>query len=143
MALDPKVWGPHYWFVLHTIARTYPTNPTETAKKKYYDLVQNMPVFLPVQSMGDAFSACLDEFPVTPYLDSRSSLVKWMHFIHNRINREMGEDEIPFDVANTEYYAHYVPKAVCSAEQRARREKTIFCVFVLFSLTAIGYLHFK
>ena len=20
MALDPKIWGPHYWFVLHTIA---------------------------------------------------------------------------------------------------------------------------
>lgn len=143
MALDPKVWGPHYWFVLHTIARTYPTRPTETARKKYYDFVQNIPLFLPVQAMGDAFSACLDEYPVSPYLDSRSSFVRWMHFIHNQVRRDAGSEELPFDVATTEYYAHYKPRAVSDAEQRARREKTVFCVFVLFSLTAIGYLHFK
>ena len=39
MALDPVVWGPHYWFVLHTIALTYPSNPNETIKKKLLDLV--------------------------------------------------------------------------------------------------------
>ena len=22
--LDPKIWGPHYWFFLHTVAITYP-----------------------------------------------------------------------------------------------------------------------
>ena len=32
MALDPKVWGPFYWFVLHTIALTYPLNPNETTQ---------------------------------------------------------------------------------------------------------------
>ena len=37
--LDPKIWGPHYWFVLHTISLTYPDIPNETTKKKYYDLV--------------------------------------------------------------------------------------------------------
>ena len=33
-----KVWGPHYWFVLHTIALRYPKNPNDVTKKKYYDL---------------------------------------------------------------------------------------------------------
>ena len=33
MSLNPKVWGPHYWFVLHTIALTYPLKPNETVKK--------------------------------------------------------------------------------------------------------------
>ena len=35
MALDPKIWGPQYWFVLHTIALNYPLYPNETIKKKY------------------------------------------------------------------------------------------------------------
>ena len=39
MTLDPKVWGPHYWFVLHTIALKYPLNPNTTIKKKYYDFI--------------------------------------------------------------------------------------------------------
>ena len=33
MALDSNVWGPHYWFFLHTIALTYPHNPNEVVKK--------------------------------------------------------------------------------------------------------------
>lgn len=143
MALDPKIWGPHYWFVLHTIAHTYPMHPTETAKKKYYDLIQNLPIFIPVHEIGNTFSACLDEYPVTPYLDSRESFVKWMNFIHNQINKETGGEEIPIDVATTNYYAHYKPQTVQNLEQRARREKVVFCVFVLFALTTIGYLHFK
>ena len=24
MVLNPKIWGPHYWFFLHTIAINYP-----------------------------------------------------------------------------------------------------------------------
>ena len=44
MALNPTVWGPHYWFVLHTIALSYPLSPNTTTKKKYYDFIQNLPV---------------------------------------------------------------------------------------------------
>ena len=43
--LDPKIWGPHYWFFLHTIAVTYPHNPNSVTKKKYYDLIQNLHIF--------------------------------------------------------------------------------------------------
>ena len=39
MQLDPKIWGPKYWFVLHTIALTYPDTPNSVTKKKYYDLI--------------------------------------------------------------------------------------------------------
>ena len=32
--LDPKIWGPHYWFFLHTIAMSYPLRPNAVTKKK-------------------------------------------------------------------------------------------------------------
>ena len=53
MALEPNIWGPHYWFVLHTIALTYPHTPNEVMRKKYYDLIQNLPLFLPVEEIGN------------------------------------------------------------------------------------------
>ena len=49
MILDPKIWGPHYWFVLHTIALQYPLHPTKIIKKKYYDFIQNLPLFIPIE----------------------------------------------------------------------------------------------
>ena len=55
MELDPKVWGPHYWFVLQTISLSYPLSPNDVTKKKYYDFIQNLPLFLPISKIGDDF----------------------------------------------------------------------------------------
>ena len=37
--LDPDIWGPHFWFVLHTMAMTYPHHPNAVTKKKYYEFI--------------------------------------------------------------------------------------------------------
>jgi hypothetical protein len=34
ISMDAKVWGPHYWFVLFTMASCYPKNPNDVTKKK-------------------------------------------------------------------------------------------------------------
>ena len=85
---DPNVWGPHYWFFLDTISHTYPQMPNSVTKRKYYDLIQNLPLFIPNPDIGDIFSKILDQYPVSPYLDSRDSFIRWIHFIHNKISQK-------------------------------------------------------
>lgn len=143
MALDPNVWGPHYWFVLHTIALSYPISPNSITKKKYYDFIQNLPLFLPISEIGNSFSILLDKYPVTPYLDSRESFNKWMHFIHNKINIALGYQELTMDQAMTNYYQHYRPKQVLSNEQRYRREKMAFGCFIVILIVCSGALYSK
>ena len=89
--LNPEIWGPHYWFVLYTIAVSYPVSVNAITKKKYYDFIQNLPLFLPIENIGNVFCKFLDRYPVTPYLDSRESFIKWVHFIHNKINLYLGK----------------------------------------------------
>jgi hypothetical protein len=96
MHVDPKLWGKQFWFVLHTISFTYPENPNDSAKRKYYDLIQNLPLFLPNQKIATDFTDILDKYPVKPYLDSRAMFVKWMHFIHNEINKITGKEEMDY-----------------------------------------------
>jgi len=143
MGLDPKIWGPHYWFVLHTIALTYPITPNEVTKKKYYDFIQNLPLFLPVPEIGNTFSKFLDRYPVTPYLDSRASFMKWTHFIHNKINTALNQPEITMDEAMVAYYEHYKPKAIKEEVQRKRREKYAFLFIVITALLLGLYLYKK
>jgi hypothetical protein len=107
MKLNPKVWGPHYWFFLHTAAMSYPVTPNDTMKKKFYDFIQNLPLFLPDPSISALFSTVLDTYPVSPYLDSRDSLVRWTHFIHNQINKQLEKDEISMEEFYIAYYKHY------------------------------------
>ena len=36
--LDSNVWGPHYWFVLLTMATSYPKHPNDVTKKNTTNL---------------------------------------------------------------------------------------------------------
>ena len=141
--LDPKIWGPQFWFVLHTMSLTYPLNPNETTKKKYYDFIQNLPLFLPIAEIGNNFILFLDRYPVTPYLDSRESFIKWMHFIHNKINLANNVPEMSMEDAMINYYEHYKPKVVKNTEQLHRREKIAFLFMLLFILVMLILLYNK
>ena len=107
MKLDSKIWGPHYWFFLHTAAMSYPVTPNDTVKKKFYDFIQNFPLFIPDMKMATSFSKILDKYPVSPYLDSKDSLTRWTHFIHNKINKKLEKQEISLEKFYTEYYKSY------------------------------------
>ena len=141
--LDPKIWGPQFWFVLHTMTLTYPLNPNETTKKKYYDFIQNLPLFLPIAEIGNNFILFLDRYPVTPYLDSRESFIKWMHFIHNKINLANNIPEMSMEDAMIHYYDHYKPKTVKNNEQLLRREKIAFLFILIFILIMLVFLYNK
>jgi len=133
MTLDQKIWGPHYWFVLHTIAISYPENPNKIIKKKMYDFIQNLPLFLPIQEIGNNFSKFLNKYPVTPYLDSRKSLMRWVHFIHNKINVSLNKPELTFEDSLSKYYEHYKPIDIKIKENKIYQEKKMF-FFILFLL---------
>lgn len=143
MTLDPKVWGPHYWFVLHTISISYPINPNDVMKKKYYDFIQNLPLFIPIEGIGNSFSKLLDQYPVTPYLDSRQSLVRWTHFIHNKINSALKLPTMTLEESMTAYYENYKPKEIKDLEQRKKREKIIFSIILTTFLLISLYLYTK
>ena len=141
MTLDPKIWGPHYWFVLHTIALSYPETPNDVAKKKFYDFYQNLPLFLPIEDIGNNFSKFLDKYPVTPYLESRQSLVRWTHFIHNKINAALNMPTLNLEEALASYYDHYKPKEVKDIQQRKRREKIAFSVVIVLLFISVTYFY--
>ena len=142
MSLNPKVWGPHYWFVLHTIALTYPQNPNETVKKKYYDFIQNLPLFIPIENMGNFFSNLLDTYPVTPYLDSKEAFIKWMYFIHNRVNKELEYKQISLSESLEEYYKNYTNYHTQSNKSNSiiiKKEYISFLIIIGLSFLAIFY----
>jgi hypothetical protein len=143
MAFDPKIWGPHYWFVLHTIALNYPLHPNETSKKKYYDFIQNLPIFIPISDMGNSFSRLLDKYPVTPYLDSRDSFIKWMYFIHNQLNLSLGIPEKTLQESLQEYYKLYEPKEVQLKNKFMQREKYVYIGLIASLIIASVTLYRK
>jgi len=141
MKFDANIWGPHYWFFLHTVAESYPIHPNEVTKRKYYDLITNMPLFIPDDEMGDKFSRLLDRYPVTPYLDNRDSFVRWTHFIHNKINVQIGKTELSLPVSLEKYRAEYKPKPVYLSERINMRKHYIHAILILVLCFLIYYYY--
>jgi hypothetical protein len=141
--LDPNVWGPHFWFFLHTLAMSYPHHPSSVTKKKFYDLIMNLPLFLPVESIGSDFSKLLDEYPITAYLDNRESLIKWMHFIHNKINEKLEKPKISLNDFYSLYYEEYKPKDMKFKEYYRFKEKIIYTLLIISVTGLIVYLYNK
>lgn len=112
MALEYRVWGPKFWFTMHTIAKMYPDTPNEVTRKKYYEIIHNIPVFLPQFPLGDAFSNMLEKYPVTPYLDSKTAFMKWLHFVYNKVREIMNELPVPMEQFIREYDDKYIPEVI-------------------------------
>ena len=143
MVLNPEIWGPHYWFFIYTIALSYPLNPNETTKKKYYDFIQNLPIFIPISEIGNTFSVFLDKYPVTPYLDSRESFIKWVHFVHNKLNIYLNKPEVSYYKAMDNYYENYKVKEVKKREEKKNKHKYVFATTVIILITVISILLFN
>ena len=141
--LDPNIWGPKYWFFLYTVALSYSNNPNDTIKKKYYDFIQNFPLFIPNPNMGNVFSRFLDAYPVTPYLDSKESFLKWIHFIHNKINVFLGKPEMTYYDAMNNYYEQFKLKEVKKKDERKNKHKFIFASAIVLLISITIYLYFS
>jgi hypothetical protein len=122
---------------------TYPIRPNAVTKKKYYEFIQNLPLFIPVESISGEFSKLIDKYPVTPYLDNRESLIRWTHFIHNKINQKLEKPQISLSEFYIKYYEEYKPQNVKMVEYYKMREKAIYCGIIVTIAGGIYYLYDK
>lgn len=137
---DPSVWGPHFWFFLDTIAMTYPKHPNTVTKKIYYDFIQHFHLFIPVAEHSKNFNKLLSMYPITPYLDDRESFIRWVHFIHNKINEQLQKPKMPYNDFYTNYYQHYKNKLTQNSENKRFYKKILYGTLILLLLFSISYL---
>ena len=91
--MEPSVWGPPCWFFLHTISFYYPEKPSFKDKNNYYNFFINLENIIPCEICRNHYKKNLKEFPITPYLDSKKSLIQWVVNLHNLVNKDNGKPE--------------------------------------------------
>jgi hypothetical protein len=141
--LDPEIWGPHFWFFINTLALNYPNNPNDVTRKKYYEFIQNLPLFIPVEEIANDFDKLLKLYPVSSYLDSKKSFIKWVHFIHNKINEKIEKPKISLNDFYTNYYDKYKKKDIQFKEIKKWKMQILYAIFMLGGLGIIIYYHNK
>jgi hypothetical protein len=122
---------------------TYPYHPNAVTKKKFYEFIQNLPIFIPVEEISKEFSRLIDKYPITPYLDNRDSLVRWTHFIHNKINQKLEKPEITLQEFFVKYYNEYKSKNIKLAHYYKILSKIGYFLIIIAIIVIIYYLYDK
>lgn len=95
--MNQNIWGPKYWFTLHTMTFEFPQNPTYNDRKTYYNLFTSLQHVLPCSICRKNYKKNLRELPLEHNLYSRKAIVYWLIDIHNRVNAETGKRNYSYD----------------------------------------------
>lgn len=139
--MDPTIWGPHYWFVLHTIAFHYPVYPTSIQKKIYHRFIHNLHEFIPNKTIATTYENILKGHPVTPYLDTREDFIKWMHFMHNKINVRLDKPQISLADHYDEFNKNYESKQTRLQRLWKEKRKIIFTLSIIIIIVYVYVNH--
>tara|TARA_B100000767_G_scaffold268195_1_gene288064 strand:+ start:424 stop:819 length:396 start_codon:yes stop_codon:yes gene_type:complete len=93
--MDPNIWGSHAWLFLHTITLNYPENPTKFDKEHYKNFFENLSHVIPCDVCRSHYKQNIRKHPIQ--LESKESLAKWLHNIHNLVNVKNNKDEFEYE----------------------------------------------
>ena len=93
--------------------------------------------------MAGEFSKLLDQYPVQPYLDNKESFIRWMWFIHNKINKKLEKPQISLNDFYVKYYEEYKPINEKMSEYYKIRGKLIYSGIIASIFGGIYYLYDK
>lgn len=89
--MDTTVWGPPFWFTLHTICLNYPEKPTYIERQQHLLFFESLKTILPCSICRNHYKKFLQDQPISPYLDNKSSLKRWILDCHNNVNKINGK----------------------------------------------------
>lgn len=93
--MEPKVWGSHAWIFLHTITLNYPDEPTKFDKENYKNFFENLSHVIPCEVCRSHYKQNIKKYPIQ--LESKETLTRWLHKIHNIVNVKNGIEEFSYD----------------------------------------------
>ena len=97
-------------------------------------------MFIPHDEIGNQFSALLDKYPVSPYLDGKDSFLKWVNYVHNKINEKIGKDKVTLVEGLESFYEHYKPKEIRLREEIKYRKNLVVGCVIISLLVACYYM---
>ena len=105
--MDPNIWGPKFWFSLHSVSFTYPFSPDIQDKERYKNFFGLLEHLLPCVLCRKNYSKNIRNYPIDGHLESRKSLAYWLMDIHNMVNVENGKPSMTRDEMLENYERQY------------------------------------
>ena len=138
--MDPKIWGPKLWFVIHTLALNYPDNPSYDQKRIHEDFFNSLVFLIPCDKCRIHYRQHINNNPVVNHLKNSDTLFRYTIDLHNEVNKTLNKRLYSYDEAVKFYRIEY-------GDERASNsyftKKTFIGVLVAIVIASLGYLAYK
>jgi hypothetical protein len=102
---DPKQWGPHLWFYLHTAAMNYPLKPSSEQQKGMKEWLCSLKWTIPCKDCSNHYGSYIESHKseLNSVCSNRDSLFEFLVKIHNKVNARSGKPIISVEDAKKMY----------------------------------------
>jgi hypothetical protein len=114
---SPKIWGSSAWKFMHTIALSYPDNPTPFDKENYKAFFLSLENVIPCGKCRNHYATNLKNININNYLDNSSSLFLWTNKVHNAANATYGGKQTDVNTAKN-FYLNWLTTNIPQITQR-------------------------
>lgn len=99
MGIEPTIWGPHMWTMIHLICLQAPETIDANVRNSYYMFFSMMPYVLPCDKCREHWLSHIQQHPLENALETRDKLFKWSVDMHNIVNKSLGKPEMSYEEA--------------------------------------------
>lgn len=151
--MNPEIWGPPTWLFLHSVSINYPNRPSYEEKKIHFEFFKNLQHLLPCDTCRYHYAQYFNNNSITPYLENKESLIKWVINLHNSVNTRNKKKQFTFQEVSTLYnkiygltkngYFDYFCKDLRkgSTSKKITLNTTLACIIVLLIISMILYFN--
>ena len=87
--VDPKLWGPKFWDLMHTFSYKYSNNPTQEEKQEASNFYNSIIKLVPCNICKISAIEYIKNNPVNT--NNKNSLINWVLDFHNDINIKLNK----------------------------------------------------
>lgn len=138
--MRPSIWGPKYWFILHTSSFRYPENPSNEDKQYMKNLILSLAnLTLPCPLCRHHMREYLESNNLDKALESNEALIEYLWKFHNSVNLRTGKTEFPFQDF-LDLYAKYETMSGPEEEMKLFKTEYFLALGALFVVIITFYL---
>lgn len=126
---EPSIWGPYAWTFLHTIAMSYPVNPSQEERNNMRRFLESLGEVLPCESCSNNYKNYIKKVNID--VSNRENLVKWMQALQNDVR--IRNKKRPF--SPNEFMDYY--KSLYAEKKEGNITQSLLKVVVLISVIVL------
>lgn len=121
----------------------YSDAPNETLKKKYYELLLNIPIYYPNDTFSKEYLMLLDANPLSSFLDCRTDLLHWCHYIESQILKKYGRQTQNYASWILDYNSRYEKPHHYDADANKHFLYNEYVFYGVILATLVGIIKFN